>query len=101
MNPPDSLTKIIGGKRYSVAKSTLLAGNDYWDGHNFERRGTNTFLYRTPKGTYFNVNLTQWQGGSDTIEPLSEAEAKKLYESLSEQRVEYEQAFPGSVAEEA
>jgi hypothetical protein len=101
MHPPDSMSAVIGGKRYKVETSTLLAGDDYWDGHNFERHGTNQFLYRTPKGSYFAVHLTQWQGQSDNIEPLSEAEAKDRYESLREKNVEYEQAFPGSVAEEA
>jgi hypothetical protein len=95
------MTAVIGGKRYSVKTAILLAGNDHWDGHNFERSGTNCFLYRTPKGSYFSVHLTQWQGVRDHIEPLSQEEALSLYESLSEQRVEAEDAFPGVKIEEA
>lgn len=101
MHPSESMKAVIGGKRYSVTTATLLAGNDYWDGHNYERGGTNCFLYRAKKGSYFAVHLTQWEGEHDNIEPLSEAEAKELYESLRVKRLEYEEAFPGSVAEEA
>ena len=93
--------QIIERKRYSVKTATLLAGDDYWDGHNFERHARNTFLYRTPKGSYFSCNLSQWQGEQDAIVPLSKDEAIELFESLSENRVSYEEAFPGVVIEEA
>ena len=101
MHPPEDMQAVIEGKRYKVTGSTLLAGDDFWDGHNHERHGRNQFLYRTKKGNFFAIHLTQWQGENDSIEPLSEQEAKELYESLREKRVEYEDAFPGSVAEEA
>ncbi len=101
MHPPKSMQAVIHGRRYKVETATLLAGNDYWDGHNFERQGRNSFLYRTKNGNFFAVYLTQWQGETDTIEPLTEHEAKELYESLREKRVEYEEAFPGSKAEDA
>ena len=101
MKPPDDFTKVIDRKRYSTATATLLAGDDYWDGHNWERRGRNTFLYRTPKGNYFQVILTQWQGEMDTLTPLSLDDAIRLYESLAEQRVPYEEAFPGVEVDDA
>jgi hypothetical protein len=101
MKAPENMTEVIRGKRYSTRTAVLLAGNDYWDGSNFERAGTNAFLYRTPKGAYFRVDLTQWSGQRNSLEPLSEDEALALWESLSEKRVEYEEAFPGRVAEEA
>jgi len=44
MKPPEQFTRIIGRKRYSVQKATLIASDAYWDGHNFERSGRNTFL---------------------------------------------------------
>lgn len=47
------LIAVIGGKRYNTATATLLAHNAFWDGSNFERGGTNSFLLRTKKGTYF------------------------------------------------
>jgi hypothetical protein len=101
MNAPENWSEVIRGKRYSTKTATLIAGNDYWDGHNWERLGTNAFLYRTPKGAYFRVDLTQWEGQRDSLEPLSETEALELWEELSEKRVEYEEAFPGHVIEEA
>lgn len=101
MHPSADLAEVIGGKRYSVKTADLLAGDDFWDGHNFERHGRNTFLYRTPKGAYFAVHLTQWQGERRTLEPLTQDEALTLYESLSEKRIEAEEAFPGVKIEEA
>ena len=92
---------VIDRKRYSVKTAVLLAGDDFWDGHNYERRGRNTFLYRTPKGNYFQVNLSQWQGEGKFISALTEDEAYQLYESLSEQRVPVEEAFPQVKIEEA
>ena len=96
MNPPDNFEKIIERKKYSTATATLIAGDDYWDGHNFERQGRQCFLYRTPKGAYFQVNLTCWQGERDTLIPIAQGEAIELFEGqLTEHRVEYSEAFPG------
>jgi len=100
MHPSDDMQKVIGGKHYSVKTATLIASDEYWDGHNWERRGTNTFLYRTRGGAFFQVRLTQWQGERDTIVPLSFDEAKELYDSLEEQLVSWDEAF-GEVVVEA
>ena len=102
MKAPKDFTRIVGKVRYSTATAALVASDAYWDGHNFERRGRNTFLYRTPKGRYFSVTLTQWQGERDTLSPLSVDDAIELYEgSLSEHEMEYTEAFPGVEVEEA
>jgi hypothetical protein len=96
MKPPENFVKIIGQKKYSTRSATLLAGDDFWDGHNFERHGRNTFLYRTTSGAYFTVNLTQWQGERDTLVPVTLDEAIDLFEgTLTEHRVPYREAFPG------
>jgi hypothetical protein len=103
MKPPEDFTSIIDRKRYSTKTATLLSGNDYWDGHNWERQGRNSFLYRTQKGAYFMVSLSQWQGEDDTLTVLSEGEAIDFFESCREdcRRVTYEEAFPGVKVEEA
>lgn len=102
MNPPNSMSAIIDRKKYSVKTAELLAGNDYWDGHNFERSGRNEFLYRTPNGAYFTVNLTQWQGERDTLLPVTQDEAIELFEGdLTEHRVKYAEAFPNVVVVDA
>ena len=109
MRPPENFTRIINRKRYSTATATLIAGNDYWDGHNFERSGRNTFLYCTPAGNYFLVHLTCWQGEHDTLEPISQDAAIAAYEgsdfseygSLTNHRVDYDEAFPGVEVENA
>ncbi len=40
------MSKIVNGKRYSTEPSTLIASNEFWDGSNYERSGTNRHLYR-------------------------------------------------------
>ena len=95
------MREVIDKKIYDTSTAVLIAGNDYWDGSNFERHGRNEFLYRTPKGNYFTVSLTQWQGERDTLTPLEEAEAVELWEHLPERRVEFAEAFPGVKIEEA
>ena len=95
MKPPLELVRIVGGKRYSVATATLLAGDDWWDGHNYERYGCNAFLYRTPGGRYFAVFLSAWQGKLDKLVPVSQNEAASMYEyDLLKHYVAYEAAFP-------
>lgn len=104
MQPPERMTAVIDRKRYSTATATLICGDDWWDGHNHERSGTQTFLYRTPRGAYFFVGLSQWQGTSDSITPCSQDEAVTFYEQCAPRRctrVEYAEAFPGVTVEEA
>lgn len=100
---PGNQQAVIERVRYDTEKATLLCGDDYWDGHNFERHGRNSFLYRTTHGRYFFQHLSQWQGESDTIEPCSEDEAIEFFESCLEddQRVTYEKAFPKVEIKEA
>ena len=94
MQPPN-MTQIVGGKRYSTQTATLIADDAFWDGHNWERQGRNTFLYKTPKGAFFQVTLTRWQGERDTLTPLTQEEAVSLYETtLTEHHVNYGFAFP-------
>ena len=38
MKAPEHFESVVGGKRYSVATAMLLAGDDYWDGNNYERQ---------------------------------------------------------------
>ncbi len=95
------MNRIIEGKRYDTETATLIASDRYWDGSNFERRGRNTYLYRTKNGNYFTHHTTQWQGERETILAQSKQEAQSLYESLPEHDVEYEEAFPGVKVEEA
>jgi hypothetical protein len=93
MQPSDDTSETIRGKRYSVKTATLLASDEYWDGHNYTRSGRNNFLYKTPNGAYFQVTLTQWQGERDELTPLSKQEAMALWECLPEREVSYSAAF--------
>jgi len=103
MKPPENFSAIIDCKRYSTNTATLICGDDYWDGHNFERRGRNSWLYRTAKGAYFMVQLSQWQGESDSLGPVSTDEAISFFENCREdcRRMTYEEAFPGVHIEDA
>ena len=102
MRQPTSYTRVLGGVCYSVGKSTLLADDAWWDGHNFERHGRNSFLYRSPGGRYFIVTLSCWQGERDALMPIEEADAIDLYENvLTEHYVTHTEAFPGVKIEDA
>ena len=97
-----SMTRIVNRQRYSTGSATLLASDVYWDGHNMERSGRNTWLYRTPRGAYFSVTRTCWQGEEDYLTPLTEEDAVLLYEGrLRTHEVPYEEAFPGVTVEDA
>ena len=102
MKPPTKLIRIIDRTRYSVETATLLASDAYWDGHNFERHGRNTFLYKTPNGAFFTVTLTQWQGEQDDLQPITQDEAVHRYETdLPAHEVTYAEAFPGVDVQDA
>jgi len=89
------MSRIVNRKRYDTATAAQVASDAYWDGHNFERSGRNTWLYRTPRGAYFVVTRTQWQGEQDSLEPVTTERAIELYETaLSEHEIEYGDAFP-------
>jgi hypothetical protein len=88
------MRKVIDGKTYNTETAQLIADDVYWDGSNFERNHRNTWLYKTPKGAYFVVIGSHWQGERDTLKPVSEEEAQRLYETLdNEQYVSWEEAF--------
>lgn len=92
---PIHMTRIVDRKRYDTKKASLIAHDAFWDGSNFERSGRNMFLYKTQNGSYFLVTLTQWQGERDSLEPVSQEEAIRLYEeALPEHEMPYEEAFP-------
>ncbi|MDL1911531.1 hypothetical protein FBQ81_12715 [Chloroflexi bacterium CFX6] len=94
------MKQIIDRKMYDTETATLIASDRYWDGSNFERGGRNTYLYKAPKGHFFSYHTTQWQGERDSIEALTVAQAKDLYEELPEHEADYEAAF-GEKPEEA
>lgn len=98
---PMEMNQVIAGKRYRTETATLLASDAYWDGHNFERRGRNTFLFRTPRGNYFAQHQTQWQGELDRLEVLTREEAFNLFESLHEKEMDFAVAFPDVKVEDA
>lgn len=93
------MKKIIDGKSYNTETATMIAGNDWWDGSNFDRFGRNMFLYKTKKGNFFLEHVSRWQGERDCLELISTSDAKKYFAQLSEHRVEWDVAF-GDVPEE-
>jgi hypothetical protein len=95
-----NISKIIDGIRYDTEKAEVIASNEYWDGHNWERGGRNMHLYKTKKGRFFLGCSTQWQGEIDYIEPLTKEDAMYNFEKLEVQEVTYEKAF-GVEPEEA
>lgn len=104
IHPPANMSAVKDGKRYSTETATLVAGNDWWDGHNHERNGRQTFLYRTARGAFFFAHITCWDGEADHIEPCEISEAIDFYEQVQPHgtaRLPYDQAFPGVTVEDA
>ena len=102
MQHSQGLTTIIGGRRYSTATAALIADDCYWDGSNFERHGRNTYMYRTPRGAYFQVVCSMWQGDPrERIDVISQAAAQAFWESTQGEQIPFEEAFPGVAIEEA
>lgn len=92
MNLP-KMKRVVEGKLYNTETADVIADDAYWDGHNFERQGRNTYLLKTKKGNYCVVHLSMWETERNTLEPLTKEEAKERYESLPEQVMEYAKAF--------
>lgn len=44
---PFKMKQVISGIKYDTEKAVIIADDCYWDGHNWERNGRNTFLYKT------------------------------------------------------
>jgi hypothetical protein len=98
---PKSLSIIVNGKRYKTDSACLIASDAYWDGRNWERRGRNTYLFKTLKGNYFAQYQSKRRGEQDYITPITIDEAVQLYESLPQKEVEFDVAFPDIHVEDA
>lgn len=97
------MKKIIEGKRFDTKTARSVADNrndqNEWPG------GRGWELFRTPRGAYFLAYWTCWQGESDSIEPVTEAAARKHLEEnqvdgdvIEEAFGEAEEAGPDEIA---
>jgi hypothetical protein len=91
---PQSMTRVVGGRRYRTDTATLLAHDEYWNGHAYEQDGRNTFLFRTPNGSFFAQHQTLLPIVTGEIVPLDENEAMSLYHSLYRKEIPFGVAFP-------
>jgi len=97
-------SQVVDGKRYNVKTAKLLASDDWWDGNNYERGGTQCFLFRTPKGALFFQRLSQWQGSPFcVIEPCGLEEAIEFWHVCDrhDEAISWEDAFPEVPVEDA
>jgi hypothetical protein len=91
---PQNMTRVVAGKRYRTDTATLLAHDEYWNGHAYEQDGRNTFLFRTPNGSFFAQYQTLLPIVTGKIVPLDKNEAMSLYHSLYRKEVPFAVAFP-------
>ncbi len=98
---PENIIWVKAGKQYRTDTATLVAHDAYWNGHQFEQSGRNTFLFRTPNGNFFAQYQTLLPGEIDKITPLETSEALQLYQSLRKKEVPFRVVFPHIRAEEA
>ncbi len=89
----DDMEQIINGLKYDTDAAARVASNEYWDGHNWDRNGRNTYLYKTENGRYFLLHTSRWGGERDHIEPVSPDEARQYYEDLPEHEMRDADAF--------
>ena len=87
------MEQIVNGLKYDTDAAARVASNEYWDGHNWDRNGRNTYLYKTENGRYFLLHTSRWDGERDHIEPVSLDEARQYYEDLPEHDMPYAEAF--------
>lgn len=96
---------IRGDLLYETDKSTLLAGDDFMLEGNYEKgpkRNENTFLYITANGRYFDVRQVAMSASIvSNATALTASEAMALWSNLDNQRVTFEEAFPGADIKEA
>ena len=101
--PVTALSSQVG----SSDRVALLAGDDYWDGRSWNRRGRNTYLLASSHGHYFLHTRTLWPGEADgETQMISHEEARCLYGNLRNKRVSETAAFsrwqsPGPTAVKA
>lgn len=78
-----------------MMSAVLLAGDDYWDGRGWERRGRNSYLFRSADNNYFLHTRSSWPNEADGLtERVSVREARCLFENLPNRRVSLAEAFP-------
>ena len=103
MNPLlDGSTLVSGldGRPINLAldRCIVLSGDDWWDGHNYERSNRNTFVLRSAAGRYFIQRRTRWDGEKDgSLEEVHSEDALALYLAVPEasRRAPFDWAFPG------
>ena len=101
------LEQIIHGKRYKTEDATVLASNEGRVGSMYEEHkgsAPNVWLLRTQKGAYFvqYQNRGGWGADDDdSICAIMSGEAMEKYRTLPEYEVEWAEAFPGEVLEDA
>lgn len=66
------MKRVINGKMYNTATADEIIADLY------KGVGTSTDLYRKKSGEFFYAHYTQWDGQRDSIEPISEGEAKEV-----------------------
>jgi len=94
---PKKMSQIVGRFRYDTEKAELIADDAYYDGKNWERNDTNTFLYRTPNGRYFItfINRGEKFPGPTVLRPLLMEDAITLFYELKQKHKPFKEAFPG------
>jgi len=97
------MKKIIDGKRYNTETAEKLADNYYRDGANRLANGIALTLYRTPRGRYFWLRESIWQGEKPadifTVDEL-EIDMYDFFENNTKHTTFFA-AFPDVTIEEA
>ena len=96
MKPPENWEEVIDGTHYSTKTSILIARGIGGRVSRHEEIDWNVFLYRTPEGLYFKVNLAPSESRKHVLEPIGRMEALHLFGTLGDRCVDLEDAFPAA-----
>ncbi len=72
--------KMVDNVMYDTAQSDALSNNFYADGENEYTDGKATELYKDKNNRYFFAEYVSWEGGKDSITPVTAEIAAKFIE---------------------
>ncbi len=98
---PSPMIRVYDKLIWDTTKAEIVASNAYFDGKNYEREGTNTFLMRTQNGRFFLQFNNANDGNKSYLKPLSDDEAMTLFHELEVKEKKFNELWEGVTLKDA